>query len=38
MLWNGFVDSNKNACIARSIRFYDGGRKILVFILETGAM
>jgi hypothetical protein len=37
-LWSSFADSSKNACIARSIRFYDGGRKILIFVLETGEM
>lgn len=38
LLWTATADPEKGACIAKSIRFFDGGRKVLVFVLETGEM
>ncbi|KDR79751.1 hypothetical protein GALMADRAFT_136362 [Galerina marginata CBS 339.88] len=37
-LWSVKADSDKKVCIPRSIQFYEGGKKVLIFILETGEM
>jgi hypothetical protein len=37
-LWSVRSDSEKKVSIPRSIQFYEGGKKILIFILETGEM
>ena len=37
-LWASNVESDGNAYIASSVRFYDAGRKLLIFVLETGEM
>jgi len=38
LLWAATADPDKAACIAKNVRFYNGGRKVLVFVLETGEM
>ncbi|KAF8898280.1 WD40-repeat-containing domain protein [Gymnopilus junonius] len=37
-LWASNVESDGNAYIASSVRFYDSGCKLLIFVLETGEM
>jgi hypothetical protein len=37
-LWSVKGDPEKKVAIPRSIQFYEGGKKILIFILETGEM
>jgi len=37
-LWSAKSDPEKKVSIPRSIQFYEGGKKILIFILETGEM
>lgn len=37
-LWSTKSNDNKKIGIPRSIQFYDGGKKVLVFMLETGEM
>ena len=37
-LWQATVDCNKVACIAKSVRFYESGQKVLIFVLESGEM
>lgn len=37
-LWSVGSDPEKKVSIPRSIQFYEGGKKILIFILETGEM
>ena len=38
LLWTHPVDQEKTAYIAKSVHFYDGGRKVLIFVLESGEM
>lgn len=37
-LWEATVDGHKTAYIAKSVRFYESGRKVLIFVLESGEM
>jgi hypothetical protein len=37
-MWTVRSDPEKKVSIPRSIQFYEGGKKILIFILETGEM
>ena len=37
-LWSFKSDPVKKISIPRSIQFYEGGKKVLIFILETGEM
>lgn len=37
-LWTVRSDPEKKISIPRSIHFYEGGKKLLIFILETGEM
>jgi len=37
-LWQAAVDCDKFAYIAKSMRFYESGRKVLIFVLESGEM
>ena len=37
-LWSVKSDPGKKVSIPRSIQFYEGGKKILIFVLETGEM
>ena len=37
-LWEAMVDSHKTAYIAKGVRFYESGQKVLIFVLESGEM
>ena len=37
-LWSVRSNPEKKVSIPRSIQFYEGGKKVLIFILETGEM